>query len=675
MIGQDIEQNPACTQPVVLFVTHQASRCGVYEFGKSTYQALQQSSKFRYVYCSVHSSASDSILIDQVVRHDPCAIVFNWHPITMPWLTDKVLGEIKRLNEKLRFLSLVHDEPAPWHWIDSHLSLDPTYSAGPCEFTVGRRIPSELGPKNVEDTIPIADSSGPNQITIGSFGFGLPGKGFERVIQAVNSEFEKALVRIHVPSSEFCDNAGALNNEIAERCRVIAKPGIQVQVTSDYKTNRELVRWLSENSINCFFYDEYLGRGISSVIDLALAARSPIAISDSYMFRHIRDVHPTILIERSTIREIMSNGVGHLSPLLDRWNDQELVKRFDTAVEQALRKPTINLKSNRVLTPSDRTRLGQSIAELYELCPHIMSRKLPEAVFQNAFIYEQAKSIARPGDRIVLIGGYEDPIGPALARQGWDVTITDPVLDGRSLLDVLAHTYENNCRFDLVISCSVLEHVEDDLEFLEGILALLKTNGTALLTTDFRHNWAVGLDKPAADARLYSLQRLAMLKQLLPENVWLDPPDWQAIAPYFHFDGCDYGFCSIAFQSRDERLGPMLAAKLLARERKLILAKSTAISNRSKSSDVADFLWIPSELRDLQATVHASLNSYGQGSAMATTVFDCTRNQASVDTSASALPQAAVSVPKVKISIRKRIGREVRRLKKQFIKASTNPFA
>lgn len=537
----------------VLFTSNPPRRCGVHEFGRSTWTALQRSHTYEYIYEEFDEQTDAARFCDRVARWAPVAIIHNWHPATMPWLTDDLLHELQRRFPTIRHAAIVHDQAAPQHWIDGAIFCDPTYVPGPGRFRVGRRLWERPEP---------TDDPGP---VIGSFGFGLGGKGFQRVVEQVNREFDTATVRLHIPYSEYCDPGGERARTIADECRSLAKPGVTVEVTSHYLEREAMLDWLAGNAVNCFFYDELKGRGISSVIDFALSARRPVAITASHMFRHIVSAEPSIVIDRTTLREIIRNGIAPLRPFLEQWTAENLAAEYDAVVDAIRAEPVVDLASNRVLTPRDRERLRPAVTDLKELCPDIMSRKIPDAVFQNAFIFEQARALARREDRIVLIGGYEDPIGPSLQRLGYDVTITDPQLDGRDSDAVLEECLRTGIRYDMVISCSVIEHVEEDLEFLQSLLEMLRPGGVALLTTDFRDGWQPGIAKPTPDVRLYTLERLRMIAAALPEGSLLDAASWRAVPPYFQYDGSDYGFCSIAFR-RPENMSERFAAKLMLRK-------------------------------------------------------------------------------------------------------------
>jgi archaellum component FlaC len=522
----------------VLFVSNPGPQCGVHQFGKATATALAKSNRFNFVYVECSDSRNTAEFLAALQRFTPVAVIYNWHPSTMPWLSEHLLVEITRLLPHSRHAAIVHDYKPPFSSLCAIIHSDPTFQESRRDFRVGRLIPSYT-PKG---TAP--------RDAIGSFGFGFGNKGFPRLVQQVNSEFETATVRLHIPYALYGDADGKLARQVAEECRQSAKAGIAVEVTHDFMETADLLDWLAGNTINCFFYDRLEGRGISSVLDLALGARRLIAITNSWMFRHVVDATPTILIERSSLRQIIANGIKPLEPFYQMWSEENLIRDYERVVDSMLRTTKYNLTSNRVLTPLDREQLEPVVEELTFLAPEIMSRKIPQAVFQNAFIFQQVKNSARKTDRIIVIGGYEDPIGPALQKLGYNVEISDPQLDGRDMETVWMQSQKFGIEYDIVISCSVLEHVDNDAEFIRQMYQILKPGGTAFLTADYLENWTEGMSKPNPDLRLYTSERLRYLVSQLPADCLTDPPTWGDQSPYFQYESAKYGFCSLAFRRR-----------------------------------------------------------------------------------------------------------------------------
>src|SRR6185503_6174263 len=65
-------------------------------------------------------------------------------------------------------------------------------------------------------------------------------------------------------------------------------------------------------------------------------------------------------------------------------------------------------------------------------------------------------------------------------------------------------------KFDIIFSTSVIEHVKDDELFIEQICKLLKPEGYAILTCDFRDDYKEGDPKPVEDERLYTKHDLTV---------------------------------------------------------------------------------------------------------------------------------------------------------------------
>jgi SAM-dependent methyltransferase len=523
----------------ILFITNPPRRCGVSEMGATLIAALSQSVRYRFVGIAMQEDSKPSELIQHLQREAPVGVIYNWHPATMPWMSEDLCQQVQRTFPGIAQGGIVHDVPPPFSDLRVIIHPDPTFREHGIHLKSGRLLPALRSPQLDQPEVPI----------IGSFGFGLAGKGFHRVIQQAANEFDRAIVRLHIPFSHYCDSSGNISRQLAEECRRVAGDRVTMEITHDYLSNENLVDWLGKNTINCFFYDELRDRGVSSVIDYALAAGRPLAVSGSWMFRHLREATPSICIEQNNLKEIISHGITPLEPFRQLWSAKGICADYERAVDQMRQPAPIDLTPNRVLSPQDRKALIPIVNELHGLEPDIMSRKFPEAVFQNAFNFQQARTLARPTDSIILIGGYEDPIGPALRKLGHHVTITDPDIDGRDLNDVWSDSNATQERWDMVVSCSVLEHVEDDFLFLLQLHQLLKPGGLALLTTDFNHDWKPGLPKPKTDVRFYTPTRLRTLASMFPQGTFVEGLRWQPSAPYFQYENSCYGFCSLMMRN------------------------------------------------------------------------------------------------------------------------------
>ncbi len=145
------------------------------------------------------------------------------------------------------------------------------------------------------------------------------------MVRAVQQEFDEATIRLHIPISPFMDPQGKQAVEIADRCRaLVVKPGVELIVTHEFLSQQEMLDFLAQNSLNAFFYAENTGRGLSSVVDMALAVDRPLALTKSLMFRHLFDARPSIFVEDRSLRDIMASGIEPLLGFKSEWTAENL---------------------------------------------------------------------------------------------------------------------------------------------------------------------------------------------------------------------------------------------------------------------------------------------------------------------------------------------------------------
>lgn len=273
--------------------------------------ALAAAGVATYVEVTEHAKA---IAVVQAAR--PRVVIYNWHPATIPWAPD-----IVRRFPGSKHLGLVHEISPENPAASSEVFLyrvvsDPSFPAdGRSLFRTIRHIPrSDPPPGHYENEV----------MTIGSFGFAVGGKMFHAIVQAVASEFPGARVRLRIPSAHFGDDAGALARWAADGARSVGAD-VKLEVEHDFLPEAELVRWLAANDLNVFFYDHNPGRGISSVIDYAIAARRPIAINGSQMFRHVAGVLGTY--PDKSLRESLESVVV-VRDLYEQWSPERLAADY-----------------------------------------------------------------------------------------------------------------------------------------------------------------------------------------------------------------------------------------------------------------------------------------------------------------------------------------------------------
>lgn len=247
---------------------------------------------------------------------NPDIVVYNYYSgATMPWLTP---GKIAARRPRFKQACIFHELPLDSMGFDRIIHQDPNEPGG-----IPRPIPS-YPLSTVLDDMP----------TFGSFGFGLGGKGFRRVVEIVAQHYDRARVRLNIPFAHFGDANGAGARSYFADCHAAAGPNIQLVITHILMEEPELVRWLSEHTANCFFYDENYGRGLTGTLDYALAARRPIAITKSWQFKHMWK--PELLVEETPLPTIVSNGIAPLKPFYAAWGDTALRAAFMTIFQEML---------------------------------------------------------------------------------------------------------------------------------------------------------------------------------------------------------------------------------------------------------------------------------------------------------------------------------------------------
>jgi SAM-dependent methyltransferase len=181
---------------------------------------------------------------------------------------------------------------------------------------------------------------------------------------------------------------------------------------------------------------------------------------------------------------------------------------------------------------------------------------------QQAFALDSARRLLSTvlNPKILAVGSYEDTTVEALRKLGFRIEEVDPNVNGRTLLDYYVEFAAAHGTYDLALCVSVLEHVEEDVQFTRMIGEFLKPGGIAILTVDFAENWRPNAPKPAVDHRLYTTRRICeTLLPALGNCRLIDAPRWAEGAEDFEYEGCHYGFATLVFQKLDP-LSVQLAA-------------------------------------------------------------------------------------------------------------------
>lgn len=595
----------------ILFISHPQKQCGVHEFGITTSEALKASELYEFIY--VECSSMDE-LNGAVNFYSPSAVIYNYYPSTMPWLRKKIIHtKYKPLNKHINIpqIGILHEvtqykaDRVNNHLFDYYIAPDPTLLLkNPIVLKTGRLVPEYENNYTLPETP-----------TIGSFGFATPNKGFEKIIDAVQNEFDKAIIRFNIPFADFGDSDGRNARRLVVECKQkIKKSGIDLIVSHDFLDREGLINFLAQNTVNIFLYQDKNNRGLSSTTDYAIAAKRPLVVSDSIMFRHLHNLEPSIVYGNYTIKEIISHGTESLEKLKIEWSKENLVWEYHRILNTILKKEMIsvvdpyvsnwekiksrvknflglqskrftwlrntetvsedmlgiikepryipvilpqNISLNRILDNNARKLYEPTITKLKELVPLTMAKKIPEANVQQAFVFDTIYRLIpnKKSPKILCVGSYEDTAAMSLKKMGLKIEEIDPVINYYLQEYYTKPGVEKNA-YDIIFSTSVIEHDPDDKSFIKCIEGLLAPGGIAILTCDYKDGWKPGDAKPEVDARLYTKYDLEKrILSYIPEcKLFDDNPNWECPNPDFTYLGkYTYTFATFVIEKKNKQ--------------------------------------------------------------------------------------------------------------------------
>lgn len=302
----------------VLFLNHKIVNCGVYQYGKRVVDILKTDTEITYIYEEIDCYEEYKNVLQKTT--DIVAVIYNYHCSTMTWLTHV------NIQRFVKNIGIPHESPS--YLFDIICDIDPDGPETSNIFPLPRPIF-----ENVEELIalPTENSYINDFISIytdtdipifGSFGFGFNFKGFEKIIKLVNEQYDNAIIKFVIPVSHYYDGANINSLCFNEN----KKPGIQILIHNDFFSTNDILKFLHSNTMNIFLYDKLNGRSISSTIDYALSVKKPLAISDSYMFKHIYS--DEICLYTNTIQHCLNNSEKYLHPFLEKYNNKNLRSIF-----------------------------------------------------------------------------------------------------------------------------------------------------------------------------------------------------------------------------------------------------------------------------------------------------------------------------------------------------------
>jgi hypothetical protein len=290
----------------ILYVNHSiAKTCGVYDLGLRHFLSIRNIPEYKVTYTELNSLKEYFEMCD---LRKPDAVIFNYMPITCQWLNESINQYkctkicVPHLFIKNNLTSFKND------LFDYYIILDKNSTEDETCFRTNR-------PLTVFDNKNISKNTVPK---IGSFGFAFTHKFFNRVVAHVNESFDKAEINIHMSKAHF--NAVDETGSLTRLCfNEITKPGIRLNVHTEFLKEEDVVQELNKNDINCLFYESHTNLGISASLDYLISAQKPILITGSEMFRSFSDSLP--VYPNNNLKEIYNNYYDYQNRITDLYNN------------------------------------------------------------------------------------------------------------------------------------------------------------------------------------------------------------------------------------------------------------------------------------------------------------------------------------------------------------------
>ncbi len=303
-----------------LFINCKKAQDSIYESGFMAYQCLLLSTQYTL----------DYIEVDMDNREISTAYdfyFFNYHPYTLKWLSTREIRKKLPLSIAM-VLEIAPNDPfvmCPERDFDLYCVLDPTLKSGRKNVYAFPRPLEEIG-----FDLPVVNNPLP---VIGTFGFATKGKGFQHVVEAVNKEFDKAVVRINIPYGDFVPNSKEYAAFLGDLCKQKAKPGIEVQVTHEFMSKEDLIKWCAANTLNCFLYDRDMP-GLAATTDQAIVSERPLSVSDNDTFRHITAYLGTY--PGKGLKDSIEHSAELVKQIKQDWSPANFVKKFEAMLTDNL---------------------------------------------------------------------------------------------------------------------------------------------------------------------------------------------------------------------------------------------------------------------------------------------------------------------------------------------------
>ena len=319
----------------VLLVSHKIKNCGVGQYGIRLKNVLSKSKKINLIYIEVENLNEFQNHVKQT--SNLIAIIYNYHGITLPWLSNGLPDFVR--NKDYKNIGLLHGS---WgdNYFDIHISIDPSESENPpLNYSIPRPIYEnvdkllenhKIASEGVNTFINKYKDS--NLPIFGTFGLAAGYKGFVSLIQLINHQYDNAVIKISMPRAHYQDK-NIMPSETRRCLNIPRKPGIILLINNEFLSNEDLLLFLKSNTMNVFLYLNslpYSKNSVSSVIDVVLGVHKPLAVSNSSFFRHV--YNDKVCPYKTPIREILKISAAYWDQFRDKYSHKNLIEKFEKII-------------------------------------------------------------------------------------------------------------------------------------------------------------------------------------------------------------------------------------------------------------------------------------------------------------------------------------------------------
>jgi hypothetical protein len=295
-----------------IFYNSKKSMCSIYESGLMIYNCLNKSVIYDLEY------TEDTTFL---YNYDFCIV--NEHFTVNNWITKQMITCFNKpsfciVTEVSFSKNCIARSP---NFYTAYIVLDSSIDEQSNIYGFPRPLEDSYNiNSNHDNVIPI----------IGSFGFATHGKSWHKIVEETQKEFEEAIVRFNIPFATHVPDNEHRINEVISSCKSILKNSkIKLEITHFNFSKEELIKWCSENTINCFIYErEHLyDAGLCATTDQAIVSERPLLVSKDIAFRHIHkyiDYYPNI-----SIKQAIKNTIDGVKKIKVDWSSKKFLQKFE----------------------------------------------------------------------------------------------------------------------------------------------------------------------------------------------------------------------------------------------------------------------------------------------------------------------------------------------------------